>query len=143
MHLTGGLLEEAVNQGVREGYTEGLLRLSVVGDPLRRVNTNDNTPAVLHTRLVAGDKINIMVAPKGFGSENMSALKMFTPAATEEDIISFVADTVKRAGSCLLYTSEIAQSGQLELLPTAVLVAVALVTYLLGITVFRKKNLPV
>ena len=99
VHLTGGLLEEAVNQGVREGYTEGLLRLSVVGDPLRRVNTNDNTPAVLHTRLVAGDKINIMVAPKGFGSENMSALKMFTPAATEEDIISFVADTVKRAGS--------------------------------------------
>lgn len=99
VHFSGGLLEDAVNQGVREGYTEGLLRLSVVGDPLRRVNTNDNTPAVLHTRLVAGDKVNIMVAPKGFGSENMSALNMFTPAATEEDIIAFVAEAVRAAGS--------------------------------------------
>lgn len=100
VHLVGGLLEDAVNRGVSEGYTQGLLRKSVVSDPFKnRVNTNDNTPAVIHTKIVAGDKVKITVAPKGFGSENMSKLKMFTPSAKREDIINFVADTVKTAGS--------------------------------------------
>lgn len=97
VHIDGDF-QDAVNQGVRQGYVEGLLRCSVVADPLRRGNTNDNTPAVLHTRLAPGDKLKIMVAPKGFGSENMSRLKMFTPAASQEDIIAFVARTVKEAG---------------------------------------------
>ena len=97
--LVGGGFEEAVNRGVARGYTEGYLRCSVVKDPLRRVNTGDNTPAVIHTRIVDGDKVKITVAPKGFGSENMSSLKMFTPSATREDIISYVVDTVRTAGS--------------------------------------------
>ena len=96
--ITGGLLSEAVDAGVAEGYVNGLLRCSVVADPIRRGNTNDNTPAVLHTRLVAGDKLTLTVSPKGFGSENMSAIKMFTPSAPTEDIINFVTDTVKTAG---------------------------------------------
>ena len=99
VHIVGGSFEKAVNEGVARGYTEGYLRKSVVADPLRRVNTGDNTPAVIHTRLVDGDKIKITVAPKGFGSENMSCLKMFTPSATREDIINFVVDAVKTAGS--------------------------------------------
>lgn len=99
VHITGGLLSEAVDEGVRRGYLEGYLRLSVVSDPLRRVNTNDNTPAVLHVRLVRGDGIDITVAPKGFGSENMSALRMFTPSATAEDIEDFVVECVSQAGS--------------------------------------------
>ena len=100
VHITGDSFEKAVNDGVSLGYTNGLLRKSVVKDPLfDRVNTNDNTPAVIHTRIVDGDKIKITVAPKGFGSENMSALKMFTPAASKDDIVNFVVDTVKRAGS--------------------------------------------
>lgn len=98
-HITGGLLEDAVNEGVARGYTEGMLRCSVVSDPLHRENTGDNTPAVLHIKLVAGDTLKITVAPKGFGSENMTALKMFTPAATQEDIIQFIVDTVDKAGS--------------------------------------------
>lgn len=98
VHIAGGLLSDAVNRGVARGYTEGLLRCSVVSDPLRRVNTGDNTPAVLHTVLTSGDKIRLTVAPKGFGSENMSRLKMFTPAADSHDIIKFICDTVKTAG---------------------------------------------
>ena len=98
VHIEGGLLEDAINEGVHRGYTEGLLRCSVVGDPLRRVNTGDNTPAVIHTRIVAGDKIKLTVAPKGFGSENMSRLKMFTPAFGREDIIQYIAETAKVAG---------------------------------------------
>lgn len=98
VHLVGDLLNDAINEGVRRGYKEGYLRLSVVGDPLERVNTNDNTPALIYTEIVKGDKIEITVAPKGFGSENMSKLKMFTPSATREDIINFVVDTVKEAG---------------------------------------------
>lgn len=98
VHLTGGLLNDAVNSGVARGYTEGFLRCSVVKDPLRRVNTGNNTPAVIHTSIVEGDKIRLTVAPKGFGSENMSRLKMLTPAATREDIIAFVTETVKIAG---------------------------------------------
>lgn len=99
VHIAGGLLEDAVNAGVRKGYVEGLLRLSVVSDPLRRVNSGDNTPAVLHTRLVEGDRLKLTVAPKGFGSENMSGIRMLTPAATRADIISAVVDIVQKAGS--------------------------------------------
>lgn len=99
VHLVGGSFENAINEGVRQGYIEGLLRLSVVGDPLERKNTNDNTPAVIHTRIVPGDKVELTVAPKGFGSENMSRIKMFTPSASKEDIIGFVVETAQLAGS--------------------------------------------
>ena len=99
VHFVGGSLEEAVNEGVRKGYTEGLLRKSVVADPIRRVNTNDNTPAIIHTRIVDGENVKITVAPKGFGSENMSGIRMLTPAATREDIISAVTEIVRTAGS--------------------------------------------
>lgn len=100
VHIVGGSFEKAVNEGVSLGYTEGLLRKSVVCDPLKnRVNTNDNTPAILHTKIVDGDKIKITVAPKGFGSENMSALKMFTPSAKAEDVVDYVVGVVKTAGS--------------------------------------------
>ena len=98
-HIVGGAFEDAVNRGVAEGYVNGRLRLSIVGDPFERVNTNDNTPAVIHTRIVPGDKIRLTVAPKGFGSENMSRLKMFTPSASKEDIVKFVVETVSLAGS--------------------------------------------
>lgn len=98
VHFAGGLFEDAVNDGVRRGYTDGLLRKSVVADPIERVNTNDNTPAVLYTRLVGGDRVKLTVAPKGFGSENMSRIKMFTPSAALDDIVAFVTETVKIAG---------------------------------------------
>lgn len=98
VHITGGNFEDAVNEGVRQGYVDGLLRKSIVSDPLERVNTNDNTPAVIHTKIVEGENIKITVAPKGFGSENMSRIKMFTPSATKEDIIDFVVETVTVAG---------------------------------------------
>lgn len=99
VHFAGGSLYEAVNKGVSKGYTEGYLRCSVVSDPIERVNTGDNTPAVIHTRIVDGDKVHISVCPKGFGSENMSKLKMFTPSATIEDIENFVVETASVAGS--------------------------------------------
>ncbi len=97
VHING-CFEEAVQEGVRRGYLNGLLRCSVVKDPIRRGNTGDNTPAILHTRLIPGDQIHLTIAPKGFGSENMSRLKMFTPAASEKDIIDFVVETAKLAG---------------------------------------------
>ena len=99
VHITGGLLSDAVDEGVRKGYVEGLLRCSVVGDPLRRVNTGDNTPAMLNVSLVAGDKIKLTVAPKGFGSENMSAMKMLLPSSTPEEVVDFIVSAVKNAGS--------------------------------------------
>lgn len=98
VHFIGGNFEDAINEGVRRGYTEGFLRCSVVSDPLIRKNTGDNTPAVIHTKIVDGDKVKITVAPKGFGSENMSKLKMFTPAATREDIVEYILDCVVKAG---------------------------------------------
>ncbi|MEE0980218.1 MAG: fumarate hydratase [Acutalibacteraceae bacterium] len=98
VHFTDGNLYDAVNEGVHNGYINGFLRCSVVGDPLRRVNTKDNTPAVIHTTIVDGENVKITVAPKGFGSENMSKLKMFTPASGREDIINYVLDCVKVAG---------------------------------------------
>lgn len=98
VHIVGGDFEDAVNEGVRQGYIDGLLRKSIVKDPLDRINTNDNTPAVIHTRIVSGESIKLTVAPKGFGSENMSRIKMFTPSATKEDIMNFIVETVKIAG---------------------------------------------
>ncbi len=98
VHFTGGDFEAAVQEGVRRGYTEGLLRCSVVGDPLERINTGDNTPAVLYTRIVPGEKVTLTVAPKGFGSENMSRLQMLTPAAGRAGVVDFVVDTVRMAG---------------------------------------------
>lgn len=100
VYIEGDTVEEAVNKGVREAYLEGYMRCSVISDPLYdRKNTNDNTPAVVYLNTCAGDRIRITALPKGFGSENMSAIRMFTPAATPEDIIGFVLDTVKKAGS--------------------------------------------
>ena len=99
VHFVGGDLYRAVNEGVAKGYVEGRLRLSVVGDPLRRVNTNDNTPAIIHTTIISGDRVHIMVAPKGFGSENMSGLRMFTPSAAVDDIVDFVVSVADKAGS--------------------------------------------
>lgn len=99
VHFTGGSLTQAINEGVRLGYESGYLRKSVVGDPVRRGNTGDNTPAIIHTEIVEGDKVEITLCPKGFGSENMSAIKMLKPSDGVEGIINFVTDTVKEAGS--------------------------------------------
>ena len=98
VHFVGGGLYDAVNEGVRRGYTEGYLRKSVVADPLRRGNTGDNTPAVVYTDIGPGDKVKITVGPKGFGSENMSAIKMLKPSDGLEGIKKFVLDTVEAAG---------------------------------------------
>ena len=98
VHLEGGALEDAVNDGVRQGYVDGYLRKSVVGDPLIRENTKDNTPAVLHTRIVDGDQVKIKVAPKGFGSENMSRVFMLKPAEGIEGVKDAVLTAVKDAG---------------------------------------------
>lgn len=99
VHFTDGLLTDAVNEGVRIGYTDGLLRKSVVADPLRRKNTEDNTPAVIHLEMVEGENVEITVAPKGFGSENMSGVKMLTPGHGREGVIGAVVDIVKNAAS--------------------------------------------
>ena len=98
LQLTGASLEEAINEGVREGYREGWLRKSIVADPLNRVNTGDNTPAVIHTTLVPGDRVKISFAPKGGGSENMSRLAMLKPSDGREGIIDFVLRCVREAG---------------------------------------------
>lgn len=97
VHIEGGF-EQAVNRGVKRAYVGGKLRLSAA-DPLSRKNTQTNTPAIIYTRLVKGDKIKLTAMPKGFGSENMSRIKMFNPTATVEDIKAFVADTVRSAGA--------------------------------------------
>ncbi len=98
VHVVGGGLEDAINEGVRNGYEKGYLRKSVVRDPIARVNTNDNTPAVIHYTIVPGDSFTITVTPKGFGSENMSALKMLKPSEGIEGIKNFVAETALKAG---------------------------------------------
>lgn len=98
VHLVGGDLTDAVNEGVRNGYTEGYLRKSVVSDPLLRENTKDNTPAVIHMSIVPGDQVRITVAPKGFGSENMSRIFMLKPADGEEGVVHAVVQAVKDAG---------------------------------------------
>ena len=98
VHLVDGNLAEAVDEGVRRGYTNGYLRKSVVADPIRRGNTGDNTPAMLYTEIVPGDKIKITVGPKGFGSENMSQLRMFKPSAGLQGIKDFILEVVEAAG---------------------------------------------
>ena len=98
VHFIGGNFEDAVNEGVRQGYTEGFLRKSVVSDPLIRENTRDNTPAILHTRIVPGDQVKITVAPKGFGSENMSRIFMLKPADGIEGVKDAILTAVKDAG---------------------------------------------
>lgn len=98
VHLCGSDLNDAVNEGVRRGYEEGYLRKSVVADPIERVNTRDNTPAIIHERIVPGDKIRIKVAPKGFGSENMSRIYMLKPAQGIDGVREAIVETVKEAG---------------------------------------------
>jgi len=98
VHFVGGDLRLAVDEGVRRGYDKGYLRKSVVGDPVRRGNTGDNTPAMLYTEIVPGDQVKITVGPKGFGSENMSAIRMFKPSAGLQGIKDFILETVENAG---------------------------------------------
>lgn len=98
VHLVGGDLTEAVNEGVRRGYADGYLRKSVVADPVRRGNTGDNTPAMIYTEIVPGENVKITVGPKGFGSENMSAVRMFKPSAGLQGIKDFILETVENAG---------------------------------------------
>lgn len=98
VHFTGGDITDAINEGVREGYVEGYLRKSVVSDPLIRENTKDNTPAVIHYSIVPGDKVEITVAPKGFGSENMSRVFMLKPADGIEGVKNAIITAVKDAG---------------------------------------------
>ena len=98
VHLVGGSLTDAVNEGVRRGYDKGYLRKSVVADPIRRGNTGDNTPAMIYTEIVSGEQVRITVGPKGFGSENMSAIRMFKPSAGLQGIKDFILETVELAG---------------------------------------------
>lgn len=98
VHFTGGSLQEAVDEGVRQGYTQGYLRKSVVSDPIRRGNTGDNTPAVLYTDIVPGDRVKVTVAPKGFGSENMSRIAMLKPAQGQQGVEDFIFETARLAG---------------------------------------------
>lgn len=99
VHISGKSFEQAINEGVKKGYEEGYLRKSVVKDPILRGNTGDNTPAIIHTKIVDGENIRITVAPKGFGSENMSAVKMLKPSDGRQGVVDFVLDTLKKAGS--------------------------------------------
>ena len=98
VHIVGGSLEEAINEGVRRGYEDGYLRKSVVKDPINRVNTKDNTPAIIYYEIVKGDKLKITVSPKGFGSENMSRIKMLKPSDGLQGVKDFIIETVKLAG---------------------------------------------
>ena len=98
VHFEGGSLTDAINEGVRQGYVEGYLRKSVVGDPIIRENTKDNTPAVIHYNIVPGDKVKIKVAPKGFGSENMSRVFMLKPADGIEGVKNAILTAVQDAG---------------------------------------------
>ena len=98
IHVVDGFIEDAINEGVRRGYQKGYLRKSVVGDPIDRVNTADNTPAIIHYEIVPGTELNIVIAPKGFGSENKSGLKMLTPSEGVGGIKKFVIDTISTAG---------------------------------------------
>lgn len=114
--IVGGDLEKAVNEGVAEGYKKGFLRKSIVADPLSRINTNDNTPAVIHVKIVPGDKIKITVAPKGFGSENKSLINMFRPTDGADKIEKFILEAVKKAGpdACPPYIIGVGIGGTLD-----------------------------
>ena len=98
VHFVGGDFNEAVNSGVRKAYLDGKMRCSIVQDPLRRVNTNDNTPALIHINIVPGDKVKLTAAPKGFGSENMSGIKMLLPSSGKKGVVDAVLDIVKKEG---------------------------------------------
>lgn len=99
VHVNGGSLTEAINRGVAKGYKEGYLRCSIVSDPLNRINTGDNTPAIIHIVITEGDKLSVSVCPKGFGSENKSRIKMFNPSASPDEIEDFIVETAAQAGS--------------------------------------------
>ena len=99
VHIEGANIKDAVNEGVRQGYSEGFLRKSVVADPIDRKNTNDNTPAIIHIDITEGDKLEIMIAPKGFGSENMSRIAMFKPSEGIDAVKNFILETVSLASS--------------------------------------------
>lgn len=116
VHVEGGLTE-AINEGVRQGYTEGYLRKSVVGDPLQRINTRDNTPAIIHYDVVSGDELTITIAPKGFGSENMSKQYMLKPADGVEGVRNAVLKTVSEAGpnACPPFVVGVGIGGDFEL----------------------------
>ena len=98
VHFVGGDLTDAINEGVRRGYTNGYLRKSVVKDPVRRGNTGDNTPAMIYTEIVPGENVKVTVGPKGFGSENMSMIRMFKPSAGLQGIKDFILEVVETAG---------------------------------------------
>lgn len=98
VHIVGGVLADAINEGVRRGYKDGYLRASIVGDPLKRVNTKDNTPAVIHADVVAGDRLRIAFTAKGAGSENMGRLQMLKPSDGKEGVTKFILETIKMAG---------------------------------------------
>ena len=117
VHIIGGDLTEAINEGVRQGYTEGYLRKSVVGDPLLRENTKDNTPAIIHYDIVPGDKLKITITPKGFGSENMSKLVMLKPADGVDGVKQVVIDAAKNAGpnACPPFVLGVGIGGDFEL----------------------------
>lgn len=117
VHIVGGSLNDAINEGVRKGYTDGYLRKSVVGDPLIRENTKDNTPAIIHYDIVPGDSLKITITPKGFGSENMSRLVMLKPADGVEGVKQVVLDTVKAAGpnACPPFVIGVGIGGDFEL----------------------------
>ena len=117
VHITGGDLSAAINDGVKRGYTEGYLRKSVVGDPLIRENTKDNTPAIIHYDIVPGDGLKITITPKGFGSENMSVLKMLKPADGVEGVKEVVIDAAKNAGpnACPPFVIGVGIGGDFEL----------------------------
>ena len=117
VHIVGDLFEDAINEGVRQAYQQGNLRMSVVNDPLNRVNSQDNTPAIVHIRLVPGNSITLTVIPQGAGSENASSLKMFHPSATREDIIRYVVNCVQenRGRSCTLLIIGVGIGGNTEM----------------------------
>lgn len=98
VHLVGGSLEESINNGVRDAYEQGYLRKSVVSDPIKRINSNNNLPAIINYKIVEGNKVKIIFSPKGFGSENMSAIKMLKPSEGIEGVKNFIIDTVVKAG---------------------------------------------
>ncbi|GAB3057499.1 fumarate hydratase [Salinicoccus sesuvii] len=118
-HITGGSLQNAINEGVKKGYDEGYLRYSIVDDPLNRKNTGDNTPAVIHVELVEGDGFEVQMSAKGGGAENMSAMKMLTPSAGIEGVKKFILDTVREAGpnACPPLVIGIGIGGNFEVAP--------------------------